>query len=150
MKRILQTSVDSYLTQKTKRRELGRDAIGNPGSYIRSIVKKEIELIDGQSTTHVAAEKYDNLIESSSDKSPSHIENITEDALGVANLRELLRFNQIEPNELNESCLHALSKHPASTVRYVLETYKDQKSRRKESEIDDIASPSAYVMAIMR
>ena len=150
MKDILQSSIDSYLTQKKRRVEIGREAIGNPGSYIRSIVKKEVDLGETDKAISIDKEKTEILAYAvkSSNETPAAVGN--EDAIGVPRLRKLLRFYSIESDELNEVCLHALSKHEALIVNYSLKTYVEQKRRREESGMNMIANPSSYVMAIVR
>lgn len=150
MKSILQSSINSYLSQKRRRAEIGREAIGNPGSYIRSIVKKEIDL--GKTNKAMSATR-DNI------QSPVPAVNLSlerqsvvgsKDAIGVSKLRGLLRYYSIESDELNEMCLHALSKHEESIVNDALKVYNEQKKRREENNMNIIANPSSYVMAIVR
>lgn len=151
MNGILQSSIDSYLTQRTKRADVGREAISNPGSYIRSIVKKEVEAADDKSAVAVNANS-DATAQKQASQQPQDKSSAIdrEDAIGMKDLRELLRFKYIEADELNESCLHALSQHPAFDVNYALETYAKQKKRRKEKNLEAIANPSSYVMAVLR
>jgi hypothetical protein len=140
MKGVIQYSIDSYLTQRAKRAESGRGSIGgNPGSYVRSIVKTEVNNRSGETAAEEIknAEETDNKMK---EQSTSPIDR--QNAIGVQELRELLRLNWVQPNELSENCMHVLSQHSALSVRYALETYAKQKKRRKENNIDKIANPS--------
>jgi hypothetical protein len=141
MKGVIQYSIDSYLIQRVKR------SIGNPGSYVRSIVKTEVSNRSGETAAEEIknAEETDNKMK---EQSTSPIDR--QNAIGVQELRELLRLNWVQPNELSENCMHVLSQHSALSVRYALETYAKQKKRREENNIDKIANPSSYIMTVLR
>jgi hypothetical protein len=147
MKGVIQYSIDSYLTQRAKRAESGRGSIGNPGSYVRSIVKTEVSNRSGETAAGEIknAEDTDNQMK---EQLTSPIDR--QNAIGVQELRELLRLNWVQPNELSENCMHVLSQHSALSVRYALETYAKQKKRREENNIDKIANPSSYIMTVLR
>ncbi|KAL7501956.1 hypothetical protein ACHAWX_000413, partial [Stephanocyclus meneghinianus] len=69
---------------------------------------------------------------------------------GVSDVLELLRFYNIQQDELSESCLHALTQHPVVAAKYALETYAKQKKRRESNGMVEIESPSSYVMTVLR
>lgn len=149
---IIKISIASYLVQKTKRKETGMDPVANPGTYLRSIFKKRIELIGAETTAPSAIKK--NCIS----EKPNHLFSANEetrtaiyqDEKGVSDVLELLRFYNIQQDELSESCLHALTQHPVVAAKYALETYAKQKKRRESNGMDEIESPSSYVMAVLR
>jgi hypothetical protein len=149
MKDIIQKSVDSYLVQKMKRIESGRQAISNPGNYVRSIVKRDVE---NKPAAPMDAKKNVNLdnVHTSASFSQQEPRIDREDAISLSELQELLRFNYIQESELNENCLHALLQNPVSTVKYSLETYSKQKKRREENGTKGITNPGSYVMAVLR
>jgi hypothetical protein len=149
---IMKISIASYLVQKTKRKETGMDPIANPGTYLRSIFKKQIELTGAEPAAPSAIKK--NYIS----EKPNHRFLAYEESRagshqvdkGMADVLELLRFYNIQPDELSESCLHSLTLHPASAAKYALETYAKQKKRRESNGMDKIESPNSYVMAVLR
>lgn len=146
IKGVIRTSIDIYLTQKARRRQSGTEEIANPGSYVRSIVKKEVELIGGMPEVPSQQEYTSKEAPENSTAEQIH----REDTMGFPQLQELLRLSYIEPNELNESCLHALSHHSTPTIKYALETYLKQKKRREQNDMDKISNPSSYIMALLR
>ena len=159
MAEIIKTSIDSYLTQKMKRIETRREPIANVGGYVRSIVKKQIEMMELMQVSSSNNVQRGSSEAANDVPSTSQMKTYTEPGpkaptekidLDMAGVLELLRFNYIEPNELNESCLNALSKHSVAAIKYALETYSKQKKRRELSGMDKIASPSSYVMAVLR
>ena len=65
-------------------------------------------------------------------------------------LQSFLHSNQIQPNELNDSCLETLNQTSPNMVQYALEAYVHQKERRLRKGMTPILDPSSYVLKILR
>ena len=139
--RMIPESVDVYISQKMRRIETGREAIEKPGSYVRSVVKKQMELKGieiPQNTQQLEnSQNHPGINDANNDGVPTNLESI-------------LQANNVEQMDLNENCMLALIRCPIQTAKYALETYTKQQKRREMSGMDKISSPSSYIMAVLR
>ncbi|KAL9180398.1 hypothetical protein ACHAXT_008368 [Thalassiosira profunda] len=85
---------------------------------------------------------FSSLPVSSSDDQP--------DTNQLGELQAILQRNNITTNELNESCLRALSSCPPPMANDALKAYTVQKRRREMNGTEKISNPSSYVLAVLR
>ena len=72
------------------------------------------------------------------------------EAMQLSELQPILIRNCISANELNESCLRALSSCPPPMANGALKAYTIQKRRRETNGTEKISNPSSYIMAVLR
>lgn len=140
-KSIINSSIDAYISMNKRKMEIGQ-SIGNPGMYVRSIVRSQLlknEESNNPSPAHFNA------------KSGQHQGEPVGQSSIDSTLQPLLQSNGIGSEELNESCMLALSRCPTQTCREdALKAYNRQKKRREINGTDKISNPSSYVMAVLR
>lgn len=142
--KVMNIAIESYAAQKLRRAESGRDAIGNVGFYVRSIVKKELEALN------VSPQSGKKRLSSNAGVENEEQQNANTSTATTEPITELLRFHNIQPNELNDNCMHALNQYSISTVKYALEAFSRQQRRREMNGTEKIANPSSYIMAVLR
>ena len=120
--KVMNIAIESYAAQKLRRAESGRDAIGNVGFYVRSIVKKELEALN------VSPQSGKKGLDSNAGVGNEEQKNANTSTATTEPITELLRFHNIQPNELNDNCMHALNQYSISTVKYALEAFSRQQT----------------------
>ena len=132
---IINESIDAYVSINKHRAETGKEQIGHPGPYVRSIVAKKMEMIEKNKPT-----------------SHSEIASTKTGEQGATSVLQpsFIQNNDIGPNEFNENCLLVLSRCHISDAEYALKAYIAQKKRRELNGTEKIADPSNYVMAVLR
>jgi len=131
--KIIPQSIEVYLTQKMRRIELGGEAIGNPGLYVRSVMKKNM----GRQGIDTPDEK-----QATRGGNNFHV--------GDTNLESIISSFDIQQSDLNEKCLIALSRSPIQTAKYALDVFAKQTRRREMKGIKKILDPSSYILAVLR
>lgn len=142
---VVQTSIESYLTQKESRRRLNSRPIENVGGYVRTIVRNQ--LANSRSSHRIDAINNDKK-QQQQQQQPKSSNNTCENIHPL--LQPFIQRNQINQNELNESCLRTLSQTSNDVAQYALEAYVRQKQRRLEKDMAQISDPSLYVLKILR
>ena len=151
--KIVNESVDTYIEQKIRRIEKGREPIGNPGLYVRTIMKKKLELLNVNLplTTSIDREQpTENHVIPCTDEVSKFDDINPKDREVDALLQSFIRKNDIGPNEINENCLLSLSQYSLPIVKSALEVYVKQKRKRDMNGLGEISDPSSYVMAVLR
>lgn len=67
-----------------------------------------------------------------------------------SSISSILQNNNVSLNDLNESCLLALSRCPHPVADNALKAYVKQKRRRETYGMDKISDPSKYIIAVLR
>lgn len=138
-KEALNQSIDIYLSTKQRRMDAGGEAIRNPGSYVRTIARKQLLLLGEEGGQ-----------QSSSPTDSKQVDQRNGQEVLDDSMRQILQNNDIGPNELNEHCLLALSRCSTAVAKNALNAYTRQKQRREMNSIEKIADPSSYVLAVIR
>ena len=68
----------------------------------------------------------------------------------ISSISSILQNNDVSLNDLNESCLLALSRCPHPVADNALKAYVKQKRRRETNGMDKISDPSKYIIAVLR
>lgn len=133
IKKIIPQSIEVYLTQKMRRIELGGEAIRNPGLYVRSVMKKNME----REGLDIPDEK-----QATRGGNDFHVDD--------TNLESIIRSFDIQQSDLNEKCMIALSRSSIQTAKYALDVFAKQTRRREINGLKKILDPSSYILAVLR